>query len=308
MRSSGGSAGAELRIICGPTAAGKSALALALAERHGLTIVSADSRQVYRGFDIGTAKPGTEERRRVPHVGIDVADAAERWSVAHWRRAVLPTLDADPARMLVVGGTGLYLRFLVDPLFEEPPLDPARRTELRAELSSRSVESLRHWVRELDPALAHLGRAQLERAVEVAQLTGRRLSDLQAESAKSARRPARWLLVDPGDALQQRIGRRLDDMLAGGWVDEASALDVRVPEGAPAWQACGYRTVRALARGEIDAAPARETILIATRQYAKRQRTWFRHQLAGARVTRLDPADSAAASAVERWWTAGDHA
>ena len=130
MKSSDDSAGAELRIICGPTAAGKSGIALALAAGRGLVIVSADSRQVYREFDIGTAKPSAQERAAVAHRGVDVADPAERWSAARWARDAEQWVDEAGGRALVVGGTGFYLRALVSPLFESPLLDPVRRAAL----------------------------------------------------------------------------------------------------------------------------------------------------------------------------------
>ncbi|MFI5310273.1 MAG: tRNA (adenosine(37)-N6)-dimethylallyltransferase MiaA [Gemmatimonadales bacterium] len=306
MSSSGGSAGAELRIICGPTGAGKTALALELAERHGLTVISADSRQLYRGFDVGTAKPTRAERARVPHRGIDVADPSERWSAGRWAAEAGQWIsEAGPSRVLVVGGTGLYLRALVSPLFDAPPLDEERRAELARAFATKSTSELRRWVAALDPARAHLGRAQLLRAAEVALLTGRRISDLHRDAARTPAFRARWLLVDPARALHARIAERLDAMLGGGWIDEVRTLEQRVPPDAPAWQACGYETVRALARGTLAVAPAREAILISTRQYAKRQRTWFRHQLGGERVVRVDPHDPRRAAVVEDWWSAG---
>ena len=310
MSSSGASAGAELRIICGPTAAGKSSIAMALAARHGLSIVSADSRQIYRGFDIGTAKPDADDRRRVPHHGVDVANPDERWSAARWAEdADRWIAQAGASRVLVVGGTGLYLRALVAPLFESPPLDQARRAALGTELEMLSVSDLRRWVTELDPPRAHLGRTQLLRAVEVALLTGRRLSDHQRVSARPRRYRARWLLVDPAQQLQPRIATRIDESFARGWLDEVRSLAEQVPFGAPAWKACGYEVVRSLAHGGITVASARDAILIATRQYAKRQRTWFRHQLndASDQVTAVDPLDGNCEAVVEDWWSSGAH-
>lgn len=306
MSSSGDSGGAELRIICGPTGAGKSALALALAVSRGLTILAADSRQVYRGFDIGTAKPTRAEQARVPHAGIDLADPTQRFSAAAWAAyadALLRRLG--PERVLIVGGTGLYLRALVAPLFEEPALDPARRAALGAELDAMDTARLRRWVDVLDPPRARLGRTQLLRAAEVALLTGRRISDLHRHSARAPRWRARWLVVDPGDALQSRIAHRLDAMLAGGWPDEVRALAARVPGEAPAWNACGYRALRDHLAGEATLDDARTAILVSTRQYAKRQRTWFRHQLDDETVTLLDPRDADAHQRVAHWWHEG---
>jgi tRNA dimethylallyltransferase len=293
-----------VRINCGPTGAGKSALAMRLAGEHGLAIVVADSRQVYRGFDLGTAKPTAAEQRRVPHWGIDLADPSERWSAARWATDASAWLQAHGAsRAVVVGGTGLYLRALTAPFFEEPPLDVGRRAALAALVDRWPLERLRAWARRLDPARAHLGRTQLLRIIEVALLTGRRLSDLHDSARHIPRWRARWLVVDPGLRLHQQIEARLSAMLAAGWVDEARALAARVDARAPAWQACGYAAVRDVALGKRNLGEARTAILVHTRQYAKRQRTWFRHQLPDAGVTRVDPNDPGVDAAVRRWWS-----
>lgn len=299
----------SVAVVCGPTAAGKSALALALAEGHGLSIVSADSRQIYRGFDVGTAKPTPEERRRVPHYGIDLVEPHERHSAAAWSAAAEGWIAAARAAgrsPVVVGGTGFYLRALFAPLFEEPPLDPARRAALERELASLDLPELRRWCERLDPARAHLGRTQLLRAVEVALLTGRPLSEWHRVAARAPRHRARYLVVDPGAVLRERIAARVDAMLAGGWVDEVRRLAEVVPAAAPAWNATGYGAVRDVVTGGSTLAAARERIVVETRQYAKRQRTWLRHQLGDAHVTHLNPDDPAAASLVERWWR-GEH-
>jgi tRNA dimethylallyltransferase len=306
MNSSVDSGGAELRIICGPTAAGKSALAMQLAERHGLSILSADSRQIYRGFDIGTAKPASADRARVPHMGIDIADPSERWSAARFASDAASWLNgASPAKTLVVGGTGFYLRALTTPLDASPDLDASRRSELGAELAQIETDELRRWVQTLDPPRAQLGRTQLLRAAEVALLTGRRLSDYHADGPAARPVRARWLVVDPGPLLHEHIASRLDEMLSGGWPEEVRALQSSVAADAPAWQACGYDTVRQLVGGALGLPAARDAILIATRQYAKRQRTWFRNQLGDERITRIDPHDAQCAATVEQWWRGG---
>jgi tRNA dimethylallyltransferase len=297
---------APLRIVVGPTAAGKSALALALAERTGAAIVSADSRQVYRGFDVGTAKPTAAERARVPHYGLDVADPAERWSAARFAEAA-ETWLADAAAAgrppLVVGGTGFWLRALVAPLFEEPPLDPERRRALEHALAPLPTAELARWVRALDPPRAHLGRTQLLRAVEVALLTGRPISAWHAAAPTRPPRPARYLLVDPGRAaLAERIATRTAAMLEAGWGEEVRVLQAMVPPDAPAWNATGYDEVRRWVAGDASRSETETAIVIATRQYAKRQRTWFRHQLAGADVTPLDPAAPDALARAVAWW------
>lgn len=306
MSSSVDSDGADLRIICGPTAAGKSALAMSLAVRHGLTILSADSRQIYRGFDIGTAKPSAADRTLVPHLGLDVADPAERWSAARFANdAAAWIANAGVARTLVVGGTGFYLRALTAPLDPAPALEAGARARLAAELSRLETDELRRWVRTLDPPRSHLGRTQLLRAAEIALLTGRPLSEFHREGPAVSPVSARWLVVDPGPRLHEQMATRLDAMLSAGWPEEVGALERTVAAGAPAWQACGYDAVRRLVHGAMGPAAARDAILIATRQYAKRQRTWFRHQIQDARVTRVDPHDPSCEAVVERWWRAG---
>lgn len=295
---------ADIRVICGPTAAGKSGIALWIAERWPSAIVSADSRQVYAGFDVGTAKPSASERARVVHFGIDVADPTTRYSAAAWAEGAERWIAESRARglaPLVVGGTGLYLRALLEGLFEEPELDRAQRTSLAAVTDAMSVEELRRWVMVLDPPRAHLGRTQLLRAVEIALLSGRRMSDLHRERARTSRWRPRYLLVDPGPVLAQRIAARIDQMFDEGWADEVRRLMQTIPADAPAWNATGYDAVRRLVGGETTPAAAREEILIATRQYAKRQRTWFRHQLPASRVTRVDPLAPEWPAIVERW-------
>jgi tRNA A37 N6-isopentenylltransferase MiaA len=218
--------GGKLVIVCGPTAAGKSALAMRLAEVVPITIVSADSRQIYRRFDIGTAKPTCQERDKVPHAGLDLVEPTQRFSSFAWANTAIEAIEGarSAGRVpVVVGGAGFYVRALVTP---EPGI---------------------------------------------------------------ARYDARYLVVDPGPVLREWIAHRVDAMLAGGWREEVVRLEREVPEGAPAWQASGYAAVRALTRGNLSAAEAREAIVIATRQYAKRQRTWFRHQLPNDLTTQMDP-------------------
>ncbi|MDQ4080537.1 MAG: tRNA (adenosine(37)-N6)-dimethylallyltransferase MiaA, partial [Gemmatimonadota bacterium] len=216
-------ADAELRVISGPTAAGKSALAMRLATREPITIISADSRQVYRRFDIGTAKPTAVEQARVPHEGIDVVDPTERYSAAKWAhdaKTWIRTALEQQRLPLVVGGTGFYLRALAAPLFMEPPLDPARRADLARVLAAMSTSELRRWCTELDPKRAHLGRTQLLRAIEIAVLTGRPISEWYRVQARAPSVRLRWLVVDPNrSALAKRIEQRAREMLDAGWED-----------------------------------------------------------------------------------------
>ncbi|HEX8718031.1 MAG TPA: tRNA (adenosine(37)-N6)-dimethylallyltransferase MiaA [Gemmatimonadaceae bacterium] len=300
-------ADARLRILVGPTAAGKSALVMALAAEVPIAILSADSRQIYRGFDVGTAKPGRADRDAVPHFGLDVAEPGERYSAARWAAAARDwirqahALGRDP---VVVGGTGFYIRALTAPLFDAPPLDEKARRDLQRHLATHSTETLRRWCLQLDRPRAHLGRAQLLRAIEVALLTGVPISTWHRRAGRASGVQARYLVVDPGATLHRRIANRVEAMLAAGWEAEVRALLHLVDDNAPAWNATGYRSIRELVRGTLRRTEAVEQITIHTRQYAKRQRTWFRHQLPGDDVTLLDPMHPDAHTRLLRWWNA----
>lgn len=278
-----------------------------IALEYGGTIISADSRQIYRGFDIGTAKPGHAEMSVVAHRGIDVADPDERYSASAWATAAVGWIkEAREARRapMVVGGTGFYIRALFEPLFDAPVLDAERRQRLQEWMAALGIVELRRYCRTLDPAKAHLGRVQLSRAIETALLAGHSLTELQQRSPmrKTPALAPHYLVVDPGNHLASRIEKRVNAMLAAGWEDEVRSLMAHVPEGAPAWKASGYRVMRELVQGTADLSSARARIIIETRQYAKRQRTWLRHQLGTASVTRVDPEDPGSAAVVERWW------
>ncbi len=305
MSWTGGLAVNKLRVICGPTAAGKSAIATALALEYTGMLISADSRQIYRGFDIGTAKPSLSELKAVPHRGIDVALPTERYSASDWATSAARWAEdgASEGRIpLIVGGTGFYIKALFDPLFDAPDVDPARRAALEDFAATQSVDELRRWCSALDPSRSHLGRSQLVRAIEIALLTGGRISELHASRAREAQFRAAYLVVDPGPQLAGRIETRVDSMIDAGWQNEVQMLDRSTEESAPAWKASGYATMRLVARGELDLSLARERIIIETRQYAKRQRTWFRHQLGDAAVTRVDPGQDDWQATVHRWW------
>jgi tRNA dimethylallyltransferase len=296
-------------VICGPTAAGKSVVALELCLRHNAAILSADSRQIYRRFDIGTAKPTPEERERVTHYGVDVADPQERFSAVRWAGEAdewIESSDKIGKEAVIVGGTGLYIRALVDPLFSAPEMDPIERAELERELETKPLLELRRWCERLDPARAHLGRTQLLRAIETALLAGSRISDLHAEhkaaTAVELHERVEYLIVDPGSELESRIEARVDRMLKAGWADEVRELMRVVSSDAPAWKASGYGVIREHVDGRLDLSSARERIIIETRQYAKRQRTWFRHQLPRAAVTVVNPEDSQARAVAREWW------
>ncbi len=309
------------RIIVGPTAAGKSALAMHLARTRGLAIVSADSRQVYHGFDIGTAKPSLADRQAVPHYGVDVVPPTDRYSAHRWAADAVHWCDeAETAGTppLIVGGTGLYVKALVSPLDAVPALDPDRRHALAVWLAECPLDELTRWCRRLDPPRAHLGRTQLLRAVETALLAGTRLSEalhtgFGPDVSTSA--SVRYLVVDPGPVLAERIAHRVHQMIADGFVQEVERLRQSIAHDAPAWSASGYRVVRDALEGAggaraLDAAI--ERVIIETRQYAKRQRTWFRHQLPEPQVTRIDPGAPDALDQARAWWdheeSVADHA
>ena len=275
-----------------------------LALRREITVISADSRQIYRGFDVGTAKPTREDQRRVPHRGIDVVEPTERYSAAEWAemadRAIGEAYGAGRLPV-IVGGTGFYIRALFRPLWAEPALDPSRRMSLQRALDRMDTGELRRWCAALDPDRSHLGRAQLLRAIEVAILCGRRLSTLHRTRHRPARWTGRYLVVDPGTELASRIATRAAEMVDGGWPDEVRRLSDTVPADAPAWKATGYRVVRELVNGAIDRDTALSRVVVETRQYAKRQRTWFRHQLEDEHVQGLTPQRSGWQENVDRW-------
>lgn len=298
-----------LNVIVGPTAAGKSALAMELSRRFNLAIMSADSRQVYRGFDIGTAKPTAAERAEVLHFGIDVKEPTIRYSAHEWATSVpgwVAEAKLQGKGTLIVGGTGFYLRSLVRPLAPAPPLDESKRALLEAWFANKDLDTLRKWCERLDPARAHLGRTQLLRAIETALLSGERLGDVHAEHQRdgadtTAASPVRYLVVDPGAVLAERIRHRVQVMVRDGWVEEVQRLMSAVPESAPAWLASGYDVMRQHVSGVLSRDHAIERIVIETRQYAKRQRTWFRHQITEGPVTRISPDDPRAVERAIEW-------
>jgi tRNA dimethylallyltransferase len=293
-----------VHVICGPTAAGKSAVAMAFAEQVPVTIISADSRQIYRGFDIGSAKPTALEQAAVPHEGIDLADPGERWSAWRWAghaREAIARARAAGRTPLIVGGTGFYIRALVDPLAEVPSFDPDRRARLNEWLEAQPEALLRTWCARLDPARADLGPVQLRRALEVALLAGIPLSRFHAAASALQPLDARYLLVDPGTVLAARIAARVDEMLDMGWTDEVRTLEDRVPADAPAWQATGYAEVLSYVQGRVSREDMVSQVIIRTRQYAKRQRTWFRHQLPASRVTAVSPFAPTLMDQVRSW-------
>ena len=276
----------RLVAIVGPTASGKTRLALEIAERVGGEIVSADARQVYRRLDVGTAKPSAEERRRVLHHGLDLAEPWERCDVVRWREAAdaaIAACQAGGRPVVVAGGTGLYVRVLLRGLCAGSGRDEALRAWL-SPFAAAEPRVARRWLARLDPPAAQRihphDRVRTVRALEVALATGRTLSAEQAAHGFAAARYDALLigLAVPPAVLRDRIVRRVHEMLAQGWLAEVATLQRDLPVDAPAWQTLGYRELRAHLAGETSLAAAVEATVRATWRLAKRQRTWFRHE------------------------------
>jgi len=278
------------RIVClvGPTASGKTALAIELAERIGAEIVSADSRQAYRRLDIGTAKPTVAERERVRHHCLDLVDPDEGFDAARFRRAAeaaLADIHARGRRALVVGGTGLYVRALLRGLCPAPPAEPRLRATLTRIAATEGTPALHRRLAALDPPTAarvHPRDAvRIVRALEVGLVSGRRLSEWQAghRFAAGAYDPLVIGLAWPVAPLEERITARARAMVDAGFLDEVRALATSgLAAAAPGLQAVGYRELRACLEGRLDMRQALAATVRATHRFAKRQRTWFRRE------------------------------
>lgn len=298
--------------LMGPTASGKTALSLDWAERFGGEVVSVDSALVYRGLDIGAARPDAAEQARVRHHMLDLRDPWETYSAADFARDARAAIDDIVARgrlPILAGGTGLYFRALLDGLAGMPAADPAVRAAIEAEAAERGWPALHAELARVDPAAAaRIGvrdPQRIQRALEVWRISGRGISAWQADApAAGARLPCRVLklVLAPRDraVLHARIARRFDAMLAAGFLDEVRALRARpalrahpAPLDLPAIRAVGYRQAWEHLDGRGDLADLRERGIAATRQLAKRQLTWLRGEL-DARW--FDPADDAGAA------------
>lgn len=275
----------RILIICGPTASGKTAVGIELAKRFDGEIVSADSQQVWRGFDIGTAKPTAEERAAVPHHLVDVADPEEHFDAARFVEladAAIADIVARGKRPLVVGGTGMYLRLLVRGVCDAPPQDADYRAELEKEIEEEGLAKLHERLTEVDPALAERihpnDQARIVRALEIHQLTGEPASALhEAHRFGERRYNALQIGLDlERTELYARIDARVDRMIEEGLVDEVRGLLEKVDESCQPFQAVGYREVVAHLRGELPLDEMVERIKRNSRRFAKRQLTWFR--------------------------------
>ena len=263
---------------------------MALAAHWPLEIISADSRQVYRRLDIGTAKPSRKERGRVPHHGLDLVDPGARYSAGHFARDGVSWLAEIRQRdnlPVVVGGTGLYIRALAEGLFAEPSLDAAKRRSLDAWTARLEPIELVRWAARLDPGFRGGGRQRAARAIEVALLSGRPLSYWQqAARAQGSLDPWYIVLTVPRPVLHQRIARRAEDMVRRGLIEEVAAVLAEGHEArTPGLDGIGIREAVEYLHGVRPRDSVAEAIAVGTRQYAKRQQTWFRHQLAGSVIT-----------------------
>ena len=284
-------------VLMGPTASGKSALALEWAQRLGGEIVSVDSALVYRGLDIGAAKPAVEERAAVPHHVIDLREPWQAYSAAEFAADARAAIDGILARgrtPILAGGTGLYFRALLQGLSPMPEADPAVRAHIDAQARERGWPALHAELARVDPEAAARIHAtdpqRIQRALEVFRVSGRPISDWQRQPAGSLRLPCRLLklVLAPADraVLHARIAARFDAMLAAGFLDEVRALralpplrDHPAPLDLPAIRAVGYRQAWEHLDGATSASGFRDRAIFATRQLAKRQLTWLRREL-----------------------------
>ncbi|MBD2579335.1 tRNA (adenosine(37)-N6)-dimethylallyltransferase MiaA [Oscillatoria sp. FACHB-1406] len=266
-----------LIVICGATATGKSGLALAIAQRLNAVIISADSRQIYREFDIGTAKPTLEEQQLVPHYLIDICDPTETLTLAEYQTLVNNSLPLSPSpHPLLVGGTGLYIKSIVKGL-KIPRVSP--QPELRLSLQTLGQPQCYAFLQQIDPFSAKKihpnDTVRTLRALEVFYATGKPISEQQGES------PPNYPILQIGldcdvPALDARIKQRTDTMIAMGFIEEVERLGIKYGWDLPLLDTLGYAEIGQHLKGAITLTEARDLTVLHTRQFAKRQRTWFR--------------------------------
>lgn len=290
-------------LIAGPTASGKSALAVALAERLGGVVVNADSMQVYRDLRVLTARPNAEEEARVPHLLFGHVDAAVNYSVGRYLADAARVLEAHRGRaMILVGGTGLYFKSLMSGLAAIPPIDPAIREGLRGRLAAEGVEALHAELKRHDPQAAGRimlrDRSRILRALEVLEATGRPIGDWHRDGLPPVVDPDRAIKIflhPERDELNRRIETRFAAMLKEGAIEEVRALATRhLPDTLPAMKAHGVPWLRRYLNDEISLDEAAAGSVMDTRRYAKRQVTWFRNQMPG--FTWVAPGEGMAAA------------
>ena len=269
--------------LAGATGIGKSELSLQLAERYDAEIIGVDSRQVYRGFCIGTAQPDSASLARIKHHLVDFLDPMQSFSAGAFCAAVKRLLADNPQKnYILVGGTGLYLQSLMLGLPKIPAVPEGIRRELEKLAETEGADSLYKMAMEMDPELVQgvepNNVQRLIRIVEVFKATGRKLSEYQKEREGGiGELPVFWLQRDR-DTLYKRINERVDQMIKDGWLEETRELAKTVPLSAPAWQSLGYRELLQ-AENASEMAKVVEEVKKKTRNYAKRQLTWFRGQM-----------------------------
>jgi tRNA dimethylallyltransferase len=271
-------------VLVGATASGKSLVALELADRLGGEIVGADSRQIYRGLEIGTEAPTPADRARAPHHFVAFLDPSETYSAGrygHEARATVRAIESRGGTAIVAGGSGLYIRALSEGLFHGPARDDAIRARLEARIRDEGLDALREELWRVDPeahaAILPGDPVRVIRALEVHELTGRPITALRRERPADPFPTIVFGLRWPRPALAQRITSRIGRQLQRGFLEETGGLlAMRLPERAPGPRTLGYRELLAHLRGECTLDEARERIALKTRQLAKRQETWFR--------------------------------
>ena len=275
----------SLALIAGPTASGKSALALALAERENGVIINADSAQVYRDLRIVSARPSPHEEARAPHRLYGSRDGADPWSAADWAAAAKQAIEEarrSGKLPILTGGTGLYLRTLLEGIAPVPAIDPAIRGGVRALAVSAAYAALEREDSKAAARLRPTDTTRIARALEVVRSTGRPLAEWQQRRAGGIGGDVRLIpliLLPPRDWLYQRCDRRFEEMMSEEGLEEVRSLLARnLPESLPVMRAIGAREIAGFVRGELSREQALEAGRTATRQYAKRQYTWFSRQ------------------------------
>jgi tRNA dimethylallyltransferase len=288
----------KLIVICGATATGKSDLAVALAQEINAEIINADSMQLYKGMDIGTAKITVEERKGIPHHLMDLLDVTNDANVAWYQehaRAAITEIHARGKNVIVVGGTGLYIKAILDEL-NFPDTDPVVRAELELEFATKGIDPLFERLEKLDPAAAlaidKANSRRVIRALEVIKITGKPFTaNLPREESSRYPHAQQFGLVMDRDALSERISNRVERMWEQGLVAEAEKLLVAgITQGVTAQRALGYAQVIAQIEGKVTEEEAKEETKRATRQYARRQETWFSRD---ERITWISPTQNA---------------
>jgi tRNA dimethylallyltransferase len=288
----------KLIVICGATATGKSDLAVTLAQEINAEIINADSMQLYKGMDIGTAKITVEERKGIPHHLMDLLDVIQDANVAWYQehaRAAITEIHARGRNVIVVGGTGLYIKAILDEL-NFPDTDPVVRAELELEFATKGIAPLFERLEKLDPAAAlaidKANSRRVIRALEVIKITGKPFTaNLPREESSRYPYAQQFGLVMDRDALSERISNRVERMWEQGLVAEAEKLLLAgITQGVTAQRALGYAQVIAQIEGKVTEEEAKEETKRATRQYARRQETWFSRD---ERITWISPTQNA---------------